>query len=249
MSNISQFISLFDKINIDQSSIILSLDIFKSYLYNKTIPVLNDTNTEEKFIQTFMDLSEYLEDLIFYFAETKSFLKGEFLQKLRQYLYGNISDILDKSFVKNNSKELRTVFAKGLKSSKSKLCESIKFMTLKYFNLTEESDNTNDDSISSILSGPESTFYEMNNAVQYVMKYWYQNVIELIINYFYDYKNKSSIYFIVFFISLIVVDILAYSILWRSYEEKLKLLLKGSIDLINLIPLEIKKIIIEKLNE
>ena len=249
MSNISQFISLFDKINIDQSSIILSLDIFKSYLYNKTIPVLNDTNTEEKFVQTFMDLSEYLEDLIFYFAETKSFLKGEFLQKLRQYLYGNISDILDKSFVKNNSIELKTVFAKGLKSSKSKLCESIKYMTLKYFNLTEGIDNDINDNISSILSEPEPIFSEMNDAVQYVMKYWYQNTIELMINCFYEYKNKSSLFFIIFFISLIVVDILVYSILWRTYEEKLKFLLKGSIDLINLIPLEIKNIIIEKLNE
>ena len=69
------------------------------------------------------------------------------------------------------------------------------------------------------------------------------------INYFYNYKSKSNIYFIVFFICLIVVDILVYSIIWRTYEEKLKLLLKGSIDLINLIPLEIKNIIIEKLNE
>ena len=249
MNNISQFISLFDKINIDQNSIILSLDIFKSYLYNKSIPVLNVTNTEEQFVDTFMDLSEYLEDLIFYFAETKSFLKGEFLLKLRQYLYGNISDILDKSYVKNNSVNLRTVFAKGLKSSKSKLCESIKYMTIKYFDITEISENANDDTISSILKEPEYTFNEMNNAVQYVLKYWYKNVIELMVNYFYDYKNKSSIYFIIFFICLIVIDILVYSIIWRTYEEKLKLLLKESIDLINLIPLEIKNIIIEKLNE
>ena len=249
MSNISQFISLFDKINIDQNSLILSLDIFKSYLYNKSIPVLNRTDTEKQFVENFMDLSEYLEDLIFYFAETKSFLKGEFLQKLRNYLYGNISDILDKSFVQNNSENLRTDFAKGLKASKSKLCESVKYMTLKYFDLIERNGNPNDDNISSILSEPESTFSEMNNAVQYVIKYWYKNVIELMVNYFYDYKNKSSIYFIVFFISLIVIDILVYSIIWRTYEEKLKLLLKGSIDLINLIPLEIKNIIIEKLNE
>ena len=89
----------------------------------------------------------------------------------------------------------------------------------------------------------------MNNAVQYIMRHWYKNVIKLMIDYFYNYKNISSIFFIVFFICLIVLDILVYSIIWRSYEEKLKLLLKESIDLINLIPLEIKNIIIEKLNE
>ena len=44
-------------------------------------------------------------------------------------------------------------------------------------------------------------------------------------------------------------SILAYFILWKYYEEKLKQLLKGSVDLINLIPQEIKNIIAEKLNE
>ena len=253
MNNISQFISLFDKINIAQTHIILSIDIFKSYLYNKTIPVLNMTNTEEQFIETFMDLSEYFEDLIFYFAETKSFLKGEFLQKFRQYLYGNINEILESSFVERNKILLKTVFAKGLKSCKTKFIESIKYLTIKYFDSIEpkdgDTDTENNDHISDILSEPEIIFNEMNNAVQYVMKYWYKNVINLMIDYFYNYKNISSIFFIVFFICLIVLDILVYSIIWRSYEEKLKLLLKESIDLINLIPLEIKNIIIEKLNE
>ena len=253
MNNISQFISLFDKINIAQTNIIISLDIFKSYLYNKTIPVLNTTNTEEQFIETFMDLSEYFEDLIFYFAETKSFLKGEFLQRFRRYLYGNINEILESSFVERNKISLKTVFAKGLKSCKTKLIESIKYIIIKYFNSVEqndgETDEENNDQISAILSEPEPIFKEMNNAVQYVMKHWYKNVIKLMINYFYEYKNKISIFSIVFFICLIVLDILFYSIIWRSYEEKLKLLLKESIDLINLIPLEIKNIIIEKLNE
>ena len=253
MNNISQFISLFDKINIAQTHIILSIDIFKSYLYNKTIPVLNTTNTEEQFIETFMDLSEYFEDLIFYFAETKSFLKGEFLQKFRQYLYGNINEILESSFVERNKILLKTVFAKGLKSCKTRFIESIKYLTLKYFDSIEpkdgETDIENNDQISAILSEPETIFNEMNNAVQYIMRHWYKNVIKLMIDYFYNYKNISSIYFIVFFICLIVFDILVYSIIWRSYEEKLKLLLKESIDLINLIPLEIKNIIIEKLNE
>ena len=38
-------------------------------------------------------------------------------------------------------------------------------------------------------------------------------------------------------------------IIWRINEEKLNLLLKESANLINLIPQEIKNIIIEKLNE
>ena len=56
-------------------------------------------------------------------------------------------------------------------------------------------------------------------------------------------------FFIIFFICLIVACILFYTIIWRIYEEKLIVLLKESVDLINLIPQEIKNVIIEKLNE
>ena len=47
---------------------------------------------------------------------------------------------------------------------------------------------------------------------------------------------------------LLSIDIL-YCIVWRSYEESLKVLLKISFDLINLIPEEIKYLIVTKLNE
>ena len=72
---------------------------------------------------------------------------------------------------------------------------------------------------------------------------------EIMANSFNDYESESLLYYTIFFISLIILTILAYFIVWKIYEEKLKLLLKGSVDLINLIPQEIKSIIAEKLNE
>jgi hypothetical protein len=42
---------------------------------------------------------------------------------------------------------------------------------------------------------------------------------------------------------------LLYCLVWKSYEENLKQLLKTSVDLINLIPEEIKYQIVTKLNE
>ena len=71
----------------------------------------------------------------------------------------------------------------------------------------------------------------------------------LMLNSFYEYQSYSKfVYFIIFF-SLMIFVILYYSIIWKAYEEKLNNLLKGSADLINLIPQEIKNIIIEKFNE
>ena len=79
MENTFQFISLFNGINVDQTNLILSINIFKSYLFNKTIPILNEKNkTEEKFIESFINISEEFQRSIIYTSKTKSFLSGEF---------------------------------------------------------------------------------------------------------------------------------------------------------------------------
>ena len=174
-------------------------------------------------------------------------MKGGFLDKFELYIYDDISELLDNEFVERNKAGLKNTFGKGLKSCKTRLFENIRYLAIKYCNSSEIYDNSYN--ISKILTEPDRLYHEMNMGVQYVIKYWYKNVIKLMINNFYDFKNKSSIFYIVFFICLIIIDILFYSIIWRTYEEKLKLLLKDSIDLINLIPIEIKNIIIEKINE
>ena len=65
-------------------------------------------------------------------------------------------------------------------------------------------------------------------------------------DYFDEYQKNNNLACI---ISLIVIIILYYFIIQRIFEEKLNSLLKGSADLINLIPQEIKNIMVEKLNE
>ena len=95
MENTFQFIFLFNEINIDQTNLILSINIFKSYLFNKTIPILNEkNNTEEKFIESFINISEEFQRSIIYTSKTKSFLSGEFLEKYKQYLQGDFTELL-----------------------------------------------------------------------------------------------------------------------------------------------------------
>ena len=66
---------------------------------------------------------------------------------------------------------------------------------------------------------------------------------------FNEYKSDSNLVYIVVFICLIFLIIFYYLIIWKLIEQKLGIILKNSIDLINLIPQEIKNIIVEKLNE
>ena len=65
-------------------------------------------------------------------------------------------------------------------------------------------------------------------------------------NYF---LNEAKIIQISLFIVVIMILILSYFILWKSYEESLSVTLERSFDLIKLIPEEIKHIIVSKLNE
>jgi hypothetical protein len=245
MKKINDFILLFEKLNLAEKELILSLDIFKSYLYNKSFPIMNEENIEPYFIKSFMDISGRFEDLFIYSSRTKSFLSDEDYEKYKQYLYRDISELIEKGFYQRNAQAYKITFEKGIVLCEYKLFENIRSMFIKYNNKTKN----DDDNIASILEEDDSNLHMINNSVQSLIRYWYNGVIKLMTEALYKYQEKSQMFYIIFFICLVIIDTLAYAFLWRYYEQKLYLLLKRSIDLINLIPQEIKNIIIEKLNE
>ena len=136
----------------------------------------------------------------------------------------------------------------GLKPIETRLFEIVRYFTIKYCDKNKLHDKNNN-GISDILEENDSKLYEMNLLIQYTVKVWYKEVLNLMMDGFFDYYDSCKFFDIIFFICLIVVNILYYSIILKTYEEKLNVLLKKSSDLINLIPQEIKSIIIEKLNE
>jgi hypothetical protein len=247
MENINQYISLFNKTNIEQISTVLSLDIFKSYLYNRSIPILNNNNTFEEFINVLNTISNKFQHSILYTSKTNSFLKREYLNKFKIYLSGDITDLLDANFLKVNEVMIKNTIQKGLKISNLRLFENIRYMIITYCILDEINNPTNN--ISYIYKESGFRLYEINSAISNIIRYWYNGVLKLMIKTFNYYQSKSRMFFIIFFICLIVICILFYTIIWRIYEEKLIDLLKESVDLINLIPQEIKNVIIEKLIE
>ena len=64
-----------------------------------------------------------------------------------------------------------------------------------------------------------------------------------------NFLNDAKVVQIAVFIVIMALFILCYFIIWKSYEESLSILLQRSFDLINLIPEEIKYLIVSKLNE
>ena len=242
MGNIYQFIVLFNKTNNAQTDFILSLNIFKSYLFDETIPILNNNNTKKEFIETFLNLTDNFEDSIIFNSKTTSFLSGKYLQNYRKFLLGDFSEILDKDYYEQQKSFLESKIKNGLKPVQTRIFEVIRYYSVKYFKDIEEY------GIPIILALPEFKLSEINMMINKIVRIWYKNVLTLMLESFYEFQDKSKVIYIIVFIFLIVVIFLYYFIIWKTYEEKLNILLKGSSDLINLIPQEIKNIIIEKIN-
>lgn len=124
----------------------------------------------------------------------------------------------------------------------------IRYYILKYC-ASDEIMNKEYDGISHILKLMDFKFIELTSIVSLVIRNWYNGVSKLLIESFDDFQSKSKFIYSILFICFIIILILYYSIIWKTNEEKLNGLLKESAALINLIPQEIKNIIIEKLNE
>ena len=245
MKNIFHFISLFDKTNYAQSDFILSINIFKSFFFNKNIPILNSENSEKIFFENFMNLTDKFENSIIYISKIKSLLSGMYLKKYEQYLYGDISELLDQEYYEKNKEKVQGYSKYGLKPLEIRAFEEMRYLTLKYCKLKTRTKN----GISTIFAEFEFKLAEIFLLIQDIIRKWYDGVLALMLNSFYEYQSYIKfVYFIIFF-GLMIIVILYYSIIWKTYEEKLNILLKGSVDLINLIPQEIKNIIIEKLNK
>ena len=92
-------------------------------------------------------------------------------------------------------------------------------------------------------------FDEIDRIARNVIRYWYNNLLSVINKEFDDYLKRSKLINVSTFVVILGCVILLYVLVWKSYEENLKDLLKTSVDLINLIPEEIKYAIVQKLNE
>ena len=250
MENIFNFILLYEKNYLSETYIILSIDIFKSYLYKKSIPILNKVDTKTEFFEAFINISDNFEQSIIYISKTKSFLKGEYLKKYKQFLQGDYVELIDKSIYERTPDSTKDNYKNGIKPIQTKLFEVIRYILIKYCkNLENNIEDITSDEMSKILNEEGYFLYNINFIIQYIIRPWYKGTLELMIKSFNEFQSSSKFIYIILFICLMFLVILYYCIIWKSYEKKMSILLKESANLINLIPQEIKNLIIEKLNE
>ena len=245
IQSIKKFLKVFNITMYSYVDLFLSVDISKSYFFNKSIPIFNYNksldNHDSPFFFRFYNLTNIFESMIISTSKTTSFLKSSYKDSFSSYLYHDflilqrlIHPKLNYHYLKNSA--LSHLIEKGFRSIAFNIFESLRFIWMQ--NIEEKSDIINN-----------KKWVDIDFLLLFIAKPWYDKILEIMQNKSDNFLNGARVVQISVFIVVIVIFILCYFIIWKSYEDSLELLLQRSFDLINLIPEEIKYLIVSKLNE
>ena len=241
VNSVKKFLYVFNITYYSYVDIIINVDLSKQFIYNKSIPIFNHhyrggIDELSPFYKMFYDMTKSFESMIISTSETTSFLSGGYKEKFAKYVYQDFSDMVyvNTSYLPNW--KLLFLFNKGFKPCVFNINEKLKFLWIEDYQKKSNTINN-------------KRWGDIDFIVLYIIRPWYKELIEIMHEEANKFLNRARVIQISVFIVVIVIFILSYFIIWKSYEESLSLLLKRSCDLINLIPEEIKYIIVSKLNE
>ena len=240
INNIAKFVGVYNVTQNCQTSTLSNVDVVKSYLFNMTINLYEETNSTKVFHHTYKSISDKFEEMIIETSRTDSFLSGHYKKLFSKYINDDFNEIIT-----NPVEEDKPLYGEGLKKNILRQYDIIRYISLRRINIhnkTEEKETPH-------LLLNETQWIELNHLVEKIIRPWFIGIINTLNVEFKKYYDEAQFVHIAVFISLLVIIVLLYCIVWRTYEESLKALLKISFDLINLIPEEIKYLIVTKLNE
>jgi hypothetical protein len=241
INNIAKFVDVYNVTQNCQTSTLSNVNIVKSYLFNKSIDIYEEGNSTAVFLRTYQSISDKFEEMIIETSRTDSFLSGQYKDKFSDYINDDFTEIISKPVEKDKS-----YYIEGLKKNILRQYDIIRYISLRRINInkTDEEENSAPNYLLN-----ETKWEELNYLVENIIRPWFLGIVNTLNKEFKKYYDEAQLIHIAVYISLLVIIILLYCIVWRSYEESLKVLLKISFDLINLIPEEIKYLIVTKLNE
>ena len=249
-NKVHNYIDIYNSTYFSEIYLVTRVNIIKQYFYNCSIT--NYGFTEEaaiyNFLYAFLFISQEIEPTIKETSKTHSFLEDEYKPLFQKYFFTNYTDLINGELIGINATDLYANLSSymqyGFNSVNYKIFEMLKYLSIKYFMNSERTLNKN---ISQLINHP--MWFEMHKLLVGIVREWYKNIDDLLSSYYNDYIDTKLNSYIFLFIVLIIVISLYYWIAWKKYEGEFIDSIQKSFDLINLIPEEIKNIIINKLNE
>ena len=170
-------------------------------------------------------------------SKTKSFLKDSYKDTFSSYIYQNFNNkMFDLNTTTIPNENLIYLFENGFRAVTFNIFDKLRFFWIQNYK-----------NIDNILN--DKKWVDLDYLLLSVVRPWYIKLLEIIMEEEDNFLDQARLVQISVFIIVLAIFILCYLIIWKSYEESLSILLQRSFDLINLIPEEIKYLIVSKLNE
>ena len=249
-SDIHDFIHIYNSTYFSEIYLITRVNIIKQYFFNSSITNYGFKESEVKynFLYVFLFMSEEIESTIKETSKTDTFLVEEYKALFTKYFNENITDLVNEELSSIDDKVLQLYLVdyleKGFSSVNSRIFESLKYLTIRYYIDPEIYSEKN---ISNLIN--DERWVEIHNLLFRIVRPWYKNIKGIISSNYITFLNQRLNFYIYIFIILLILISIFYWIIWKHNEEEFIDSIQKSIDLINLIPEEIKNIIINKLNE
>ena len=251
--NISKFIKVYNSTQFSQIYLMSRINMIKQYLYNDSLPVFNfyDEDINNIFKTAFFTMSDQFEQALKTTSKTKSFLRNEYTKLFKNYVYENFTEIIEEDLIETNSMKYREIlsdilaFDVGFKYICLDSFEVLRFLSIKY--LMNNKRNKTIGNISELLN--DFKWKSLHEMLIHLIRPCYKSINKLINKLFFSYVDGVMVVEISIFIIIIGLVTLNFWIIWKKNENQYIDLIKKSLELINLIPEEIKNIIVSKLNE
>ena len=240
--NICNYIIIYNSLRFSEIYLMTRIDVLKQYLSDPSISIYGYGEGENiySFLYSFTTISDQIRDTILETSKTNSFLKDGYKIDFNSYFYHEFTKLIN-----NNDKNMQEYTKYGFKSVTLEIFEMLRFLYIKYF--VDDKRDINNHNISALINN--NKFMYLDVTLKSFFRPWYVKLVELIDSYYYSYVDKRINAFLLLFILMIILISIFYWIFWKRNEEELIDKIEKSFDLINLIPEEIKSIIVTKLNE
>ena len=245
-SNVYQFNDVYNTTQLANIILIIRTNIIKQYFFNNTLPIfdLNTNLINNSFYNAFYSLSFQFGKTILLISKTDSFLKNDYKKLFKEYMYNDFFKLIENENIANNT-YFNERIKNGFKPVEIETIQILKYIMIKYY--IEIKNNNGYINKTKILN--DENWYDIHLLLNNLVRQFNDNIIGVMNSCFYSKVNNLQTIYISLFIVMIVLNTIIYFIIWKSYEERFHNVLKKSFDLINLIPKEIKAIIVYKMNE
>jgi len=217
-----------------QVNVIEDINFFKSYLYNNSIPIKNETETKNLVVNRITDITQVYEELMLSIYDKLSYLGKTFENYIYNRLNNNITEIAQGGAENIESIYIQMIY--GCKQIFVNYCENFRFLWDYYLNGNEIYLNM--------------TYFEtMNIILRNVIRPWYADIKSVLYNNLDKYVDKQKLLLLICIICIGILTCVVYVFFWKNLERKLEDQLITSLELLNLLPDELKNQIVTELNK